>query len=636
MKRNIYLISALTAATIALTTACQSDNLPLSTSPDTHPDAVRFTATVGNATTDTRSNPVGDAEAQKRFNPGDKIGLTSPGQPEAVYSLATGDAATWMPAESAKFLRWNSETQPQTFHAYYPVGTNPTYGTDGKPNGTLTTDGNNFALPTSQADDAEIAAADYMTTPPAGIARSKANGPVALALSRRTARIVVKIAAFNSEYTAQEQLYVASLQIYTRTTAIKDGAVQINLNNLTAILPYISNESYVGKGYGIGTTFTALVLPDVAHPDDNFIFLQDHTDKSLFVRGIPAVEAGMSYEYALTVGKERLTLTEVSVKPWDGEVTMPGGETELPGLDLDILAVGQLTPQVITAAIENGTLTLNGKLRATIKGNSDYDKTYNGGHLTALRSYLLDEATKGNITTLDLRGVTDMTELRTWKWNADNSSTGLFQGAEFTAVHLPTSVTLLGTTFYDCRSLTTVTGLDNVTQDLGNSFQGCPSLASISMPRVQMLSCTFASSGLTDFSGPEVVALLGIVFSGCTSLRTVTLPQATSISIDLFSGCTSLQEIHLTAAAFDLVNSSNDLANGLIGHPFSDIQNQGNCTLYLNASQQANIDTDAQTWSPKQADGTPPKYLFDPVPLDGFKAVYCGETKVLTGNSIDN
>lgn len=634
MKRNIYLISALTAATIALTTACQSDNLPLSTSPDTHPDAVRFTATVGNATTDTRSNPVGDAEAQKRFNPGDKIGLTSPGQPEAVYSLATGDATTWTPAEPAKFIRWNSETQPQTFHAYYPVGANPTHGTDGKPNGTLTTDGNNFALPISQADDAEIAAADYMTTPPAGIARSKAAGPVALALSRRTARIVVKIAAFNSEYTAQDQLYVASLQIYTRATAIKDGAVQINLDNLTAIIPYISNESYVGRGYGIGTTFTALVLPDVAHPDDNFIFLQDYTDKSLFVRGIPAVEAGMSYEYALTVGKERLTLTEVSVKPWDGEVTMPGGEAELPGLDLDILAVGQLTPQVITAAIENGTLTLNGKLQATITGNTDNDKTYNGGHLTALRSYLLDEATKGNITTLDLRGVTDMTELRLWKWDADGLFIGLFEGTGLTAVHLPTSVTLLGRTFFNCPNLTTVTGLDNVTQDVGGSFEYCPNLTTISMPRVQKLISTFFRSGLTDFSGPEVTTLDGGVFGGCESLRTVTLPQATAISDYQFSGCTSLQEIHLTAAAFDWVDSYKSGSNLL--HPFIGIENQSNCTLYLNASQQANIDTDAQTWSPKKADGTTPVGLEYPVPLAGFGAVYCGETKVLTGNSIDN
>ncbi len=298
MNKYIYTAALLGAITLA---SCQKDETTSGFNSD--PDAVKITASVGNSIFG-RSNPTGDVDAQKRFNNGDQIGVSADAQTAVVYTF---DGSKWTPAKDT-YLRWESATM--NFSAYYPVTTG--------------TDAQNFTLPTEQDDPTKIAAADYMTAAP--VSKNKADGAVSLGLSRRTARIIVKIAGFNSQYT-DEQKYVKAMSLCSFVDAYKNGVVTTPRNPVV-IAPYCGNETQVTGGYGVGTTFTALLLPDAAHYDTDFIVLQDGIGTVLTVKGIPAHEAGKSYTYNVRVGKDKVEITGVTVEDWQTGEPIADGETE--------------------------------------------------------------------------------------------------------------------------------------------------------------------------------------------------------------------------------------------------------------------------------------------------------------------
>ncbi|MDD2952776.1 MAG: fimbrillin family protein [Parabacteroides sp.] len=248
---------------------------------------------------------MGDAAAQKVFNSGDKIGVSADTQAAVTY---TSDGTTWTPAENT-YLRWEQETM--SFSAYYPVTTG--------------TDTQNFTLPATQSTVDSIAAADYMTT--VSVSKNKSEGNISLELSRKTARVIVKIVGFNDQY-ADTLKYVSAVSLVTYATAYQGGHVLTEATP-TPITPYCGNETPVKGGCGAGTTFTALVLPDAAHSDKEFIALTDGTGKSLTVKGIPAHEAGKSYTYNVTVGKDQVQITGVTVADWQtGEPIAGDAETD--------------------------------------------------------------------------------------------------------------------------------------------------------------------------------------------------------------------------------------------------------------------------------------------------------------------
>ena len=107
------------------------------------PNAVRITAQVGKASADgfTRSNPLGDADAQTKFNKNDEISVKADDQEAVTYQY---DGSEWLPKESGKFLKWENKTM--TFTAYYPA----TF------NGTIT-------QPTEYTNLESLADADFMS-----------------------------------------------------------------------------------------------------------------------------------------------------------------------------------------------------------------------------------------------------------------------------------------------------------------------------------------------------------------------------------------------------------------------------------------------------------------------------------------
>ena len=277
MKRMM----GLAAAILALSACSESEDLLSAFHSD--PNAVRITAQVGKTSANgfTRSNPLGATEAdQKKFKEGDKISVKADGQDAVTYQL-NGDE--WQPQDS-KFLKWESDEM--NFTAYYPA----------------TFDGNidNVTLP-KEYDEATLAANDFMSY---SDKQTNTNGnQLTLTMERKMARVVVEIDGFNDQYA---------------------GATVNNVNSLSicGIKAYKHSDN----------KFYALIKPCAAQNSATFLSLDvaEGASKTTTetLTGIPALTAGNSYTYKLTVGKNKVSVSGITVKDWQtGNIT--GGNTDV-------------------------------------------------------------------------------------------------------------------------------------------------------------------------------------------------------------------------------------------------------------------------------------------------------------------
>ena len=234
------------------------------------PDAVHITAEVGKASADgfTRSNPLGTPDEQKTFNDGDEISVKTDGQETVTYKL---DGSEWVP-QGGKFLKW--ENQTMKFTAYYPA----------------TYTGGTITQPTAYPDEASLIAADYMSFSDS-IDKPKDNNALTLTMERQMARVVVEIKGFNNQYASGTE--VNSVTINGTVKALKQGNM-----------------------------FYALMVPCSAQNDKEFLSLEVGTGNTKeTLKGIPELVAGKSYTFQLTVGKNKVVVSGITVANWtSGEI----------------------------------------------------------------------------------------------------------------------------------------------------------------------------------------------------------------------------------------------------------------------------------------------------------------------------
>ena len=254
------------AAILALSACSESEDLLSAFHSD--PNAVRITAQVGKASADgfTRSNPLGTAEEQAKFNENDEISVKADGQDAVTYKY---DGKEWQPLGN-KFLKWEKETM--NFTAYYPA----TF------NGTIN-------QPTEYTNIESLAAADFMSFSGSQTNTDKSN-QLTLTMEREMARVVVEIAGFNDQYA---------------------GATIDNVNSLSVcgVKAYKHSDN----------KFYALIKPCAVQSSATFISLDvaDGASKTTeTLTGIPELKAGKSYTYKLTVGKNKVTIGDVTVADW--------------------------------------------------------------------------------------------------------------------------------------------------------------------------------------------------------------------------------------------------------------------------------------------------------------------------------
>ena len=272
MKRMM----SLAAAILALSACSESEDLLSAFHSD--PNAVRITAEVGKASANgfTRSYPLGDAEAQKKFKEGDLISVQADGQDAVTYQLV---GTEWQP-QGGKFLKW--ESNEMNFTAYYPASF----------------DGNidNVTLP-KEYDEASLAANDFMTY--SGKKTNTNGNQLTLTMKREMARVVVEIAGFNDQY----------------------AEATVNSLSICGIKAYKHSDN----------KFYALIKPCAAQNSETFISLDVAEGESKTttetLTGIPTLTAGNSYTYQLTVGKDKVSVSGIYVADWTGG-TITGGKTE--------------------------------------------------------------------------------------------------------------------------------------------------------------------------------------------------------------------------------------------------------------------------------------------------------------------
>ena len=267
----------LAAAILALSACSESEDLLSAFHSD--PNAVRITAEAGKASANgfTRSYPLGATEAdQKKFKEGDKISVKADGQDAVTYQLNGNE---WQP-QGGKFLKW--ESNEMNFTAYYPASF----------------DGNldKVILP-KEYDEASLAANDFMSY--YGLETNTNGNQLSLTMNRMMARVVVEIDGFKDQYT---------------------GAT-VNSLSICGIKAYKHTDN----------KFYALIKPCEAQNSATFLSLDVAEGESKTttetLTGIPALTAGNSYTYQLTVGKDKISVSGITVKDWTtGDIT--GGKTE--------------------------------------------------------------------------------------------------------------------------------------------------------------------------------------------------------------------------------------------------------------------------------------------------------------------
>lgn len=256
------------------------------------PSAVRISASVGS--TFTRSNPTaGLDEGLKSFNSGDKIGVTSGGT-SVIYSF---DGTDWLPGSNTDYLVW--DTKNMSFQCWYPA--------DGK---------NSFDkgyIQADQSDAQKIVNSDYMAAEikPASIPEDKV---LKVELERKTARLILNISHFNAQFADVEK--IDHVNIISKASTDADEASTVTINPF----PVAGEGGEVGK---VGTTYTALVAPGAI--EAQLYLPSGEAATTPLVVKTSALEAGKSYNYNLIVGKDAVTIDDMTVAEWKpGETT--GGE----------------------------------------------------------------------------------------------------------------------------------------------------------------------------------------------------------------------------------------------------------------------------------------------------------------------
>ena len=118
-----------------------------------------------------------------------------------------------------------------------------------------------------------------------------------------------------------------------------------------------------------------------------------------------------------------------------------------------------------------------------------------------------------------------------YTYDVDSIGDRAFEGCKsLTSITIPNSVTNIGDcAFYDCSSLTTITIPDSVTSIGAFAFYECESLTSISIPDGVAIIGEYAfwdCSALTSISIPDSVISIGeCAFDECSSLKEISISK---------------------------------------------------------------------------------------------------------------
>ena len=340
-------------AVIAMLAACSTDD---EQSANTAANEVKIAATVGGNSIFTRSNPLGTKAEQESFNENDAISVTTEGK--TVVYKKTGEV--WAPANAGDYLVWTGNAQ--AFEACYPEKADES-----------TT--NSFSVGYVSADQStvdKIEKSDYMTCRKEIEKKDiPTDRQLTLNFERQTARIIVKASGFGDEFKDLSPT-LSAVEVYSKLKVpAEDGD------------SYAPIQTYKKEENG-SNVFYALVSPGTGNDAEKFLKLtvtyndsegKPTQTKVLDVTGIPALEKAKSYTYDVKIGKDKVTIGNVSVADWGKGDAITGGDavttTENAVLIIkNALAVGN-TNIVINNLAANADISVFNAIREALSSASD-------------------------------------------------------------------------------------------------------------------------------------------------------------------------------------------------------------------------------------------------------------------------
>ena len=450
-------------------------------------NAVHVSASVGSIFT--RSNPAASDEAkQMSFNTGDVMGVSNNG----TSLNYTFNGTDWQPG-SGSYLVWDKNDLK--FQCWYPA--------DGK---------NSYSkgyIQEDQSNATEIAKSDYMTAAVTTLTEIPGNRQLDVTLVRKTARLILNIQSFNDQFDASTK--VNHIRIVGKECTDANETSTINIKPLQK-----------GEG-GTGTTYTALVAPGTT--EGHLYFSAEGTAETPLVVKTGTLEAGKSYTYNLIVGKNKVTIGNVTVAEW-GTGKIEGGKAE------------EYIPYVTFTAEKPQTFKMTEYDGYKISG---LEYSVNNGDWTTLEAGtgVTFGGSNGN---LRLRG----TNLK------GTSVTGQYSTITFTDSNVPVACTGDIRTLLDWNNYTTVNTENAMFIKL---FENCSVLTSApELPATSLayncyycmfLGCTNLKSAPKLPAPTLTTCCYYCMFAMCTNLKTAPELPAEELAYQcydsMFSGCTNLK-----------------------------------------------------------------------------------------------
>lgn len=408
-------------------------------------DEVKVNATIGGESVFTRSNPIGSTEEQSEFQDFDQIGISLNGGAAHKYEMKNG---VWGVAESEVPIKWESEATD--FKAFYPYSYNNVSNSFDK--GYIAQD---------QNIKEGLALSDYMKARTT-YENIPENRQLDLEFKRQTARVIVDIQ--NSTFTNEfDSPLVSGVTIFSQLEIpATQGA------DVTEIKPYKMDDS------NPKSSWMALVAPNAEDASKNFICIKvQETNtaddpKPYYVKGIPNLEEGNSYTYKLKIGKDRVTIENVTVAEWTDGTAISGGAASsitVEGIKESVNTQLEMGNDVVLTLTSNASSDIFNAIKAAIKEKGVADGSVN---LTLKNVMTIPDGTFKDVTWLNKVTLPDAVTI----------GKNAFGGSSLKDIEAPKVSTVKMSAFDQCKSLKNV-NLPKVSEIGINAFHFCSTLRNV-------------------------------------------------------------------------------------------------------------------------------------------------------------
>lgn len=430
-----------TFALVAMLTACSTEEEQVHFAGN----EVKVNAAIGRESTFTRSNPAGDEEKQSNFNDYDQIGISMNDGAARLYEMKNG---IW-DVKDGEPLKW--ETEITLFKAFYPYS----YGS--KANNSF----DKGHIIENQTSEEGLALSDYMTSD-IEFPYIPENRELDLKFKRKTARVIIDIE--NSTFTNEfDRPLVSGVTIFSQLEIpATQGA------DVTEIKPYKMDDS------NPKSSWMALVAPNAEDASKNFICIKvQETNtaddpKPYYVKGIPNLEEGNSYTYKLKIGKDRVTIENVTVAEWTDGTAISGGAASsitVEGIKESVTTQLEKGNDVVLTLNSNASSDIFDAIKTAIKEKGVADGTVN---LTLKNVMTIPDGTFKNVTWLNKVTLPDAVTI----------GKNAFSGSSLKDIEAPKVSTVKMSAFDQCQSLKNV-NLPKVSEIGIQAFHFCSNLKNV-------------------------------------------------------------------------------------------------------------------------------------------------------------